>query len=401
MVIFDQGIYSAVAFVASVAVARSAGAAELAVWALSQTILTSGLIVSRCIVGTPFTVLSAAMEPKLRDRYLTVCLLLQTFLCVISGAVLAVASALIDDRGLHLALLALAVAGPMILLRDLLRSSFLAALQVRSAFVMSVWTNAIAFALIIIAAFQFRATAALALLGLGIGAAAGVVAYGWPRLGCASREALGTHLRENWRFGRHTLLANVLSMIVLQTVPWFVLATGDKSAVAELAAALGITGLIRPVTQGLSSYLTPVLSRHYVNGGREQAIRTGMFAVRLMAVCGGVFVAAMWLGGTFVVQKLYGVSVSAVLVLVPVAVSAALESIGVILRANARAMHRPSEETVAAAISACFGTVSAVALIPMFHAAGAAASLVVSQFVFVLTCMVRLRRSRSQSTVAL
>jgi O-antigen/teichoic acid export membrane protein len=279
----------------------------------------------------------------------------------------------------------------MMFLRDLQRSSLLAELQIRRALYMSVWTNALAFALIIGAAWTSYVTAAVALLALGLGAAAAFVCYAIPCFARISIDEFRFHTRENWRFGRHTLVANGLSIAILQTVPWLVLATGDKAAVAELAAALGITGLIRPVTQGFASYLTPVLARNYVEGGRERAIRTTMTAMGLMAVSGGVFIGVIGLFGAQLVLALYGVSVSAMWILVPVASSAALEAVGVVLRANARAVRRPSEETVAAGVAAGFGTVAAAVLIPWSHAIGGALALAVNQLAFVLMCLIRLR----------
>lgn len=398
MVILDQGLYSLATFVTSVMVARTGGSAALAYYALAQTVVTSSFIVLRCLVGVPYTVLSAGTAREARDEYFSASVVFQAALAAAGCAIVAsIAAAGAEGSALGTTLLALAVAGPPLLLRDFVRSYFLAALEIGRTLWISALSNTVGIGIVFLCFWHGSLSPAKALLALGAGAALPVLRYIPRRFSWPSRAALMSYSRQNWRFGRHTLAANALSMALAQAVPWVLLATATHEAVAQLAAATGMTGLLRPVIQGLSAYLTPLLARSYAEGGRAFALARSQSAILFMAVLSIPSVAIIAILGAPLIKLVYGVELSDKLLIVFVTLSVAMESIAVVLRATVRAIHAPAEETIAAGWATLFGTIAAVTLLPLLNETGAAAALAANQCAFVAVCLFRIKRQHDTS----
>jgi O-antigen/teichoic acid export membrane protein len=396
-VIADQGVYSALTFLAAVLVGRSNRPDELAYYALAQTLVASVLVLQRCILSVPYSVLSRKMSEEARRRYVGATLVQQIVVAAGSTALLLVAAALAfaahANPAFSRSLLALALALPAMLFRDFVRSVLLADLRVGRSLALSLMSNALSAGALVALYVHHDLEAWSALLILAAFSAPCALAFGLRFLAWSNRAGVLQYARDNWNFGKYTLAGNLSSLAAIQLVPWLLLVEGTATDVAILAAATSMTGIIRPVTLGIGSYLAPLFAQYFVHSGRLSVLRTTYRLLRLMSGVLVLFLLAMAIAGPTGVRILFGTRYAFRWPLVIVAAAAAGEAVSVVLRATVRAIHEPDRETRASWISAVVGIVIALVGIPTVGVYGAAVALMGTQIIFAVTCLAGLRLS--------
>ncbi|HTR53771.1 MAG TPA: hypothetical protein VMJ10_23920 [Kofleriaceae bacterium] len=400
-VVLDQGVYSATAFGAAVLVGRTGGHDGLAYLSLSQTLLASSLVLQRCVLGVPYSVLSRSMTQIERRPYIGATLIQHVVVTAIAALIFGISSLMARALGasaeLYDCLLVMTCVGPAMLFRDFVRTVLLAELSVSRSLVLSIASNALGAALLFYLSCRGELSASTALMAMGAFAVPCALVCGLRSLSWADRGEVYHYARKNWEFGKYTLAGNVLSLAVMQVVPWLLLAVGTTDDVAILAAASSTAGLIRPVTLGIGSYLAPLFAQQYAKDGRAPVLRATVSLLKQMLVFIFAFVGLLTVVGPACVRLLFGSSYAIRGPLVLVACAAAGEALSVVLRATARAVHEPGTETISSAVSAVIGIAAAAMLIPIIGVYGAALSLGVTQMVFVMTSLSRLLQTNGVS----
>jgi O-antigen/teichoic acid export membrane protein len=381
-VLLDQGLSSATSFLIALLVARHCDKAEYGLYVLGFSLLVTLQFALRSVISVPFTVNCPRVSPRDLEGYLGSTLVHQLVGSALAATGLALAAGVLyllrHDSGMAGVLLALSVASAAVLLRDFVRTTYLAFLRVWANLVLGVLSSTLTLALVLWAYWTDGLSASRAYLltaiGAGLPAATGLVLVS-RRLAVVKARVFGD-LKRNWDFGKWTLASVIANSLGMRAMPWLVLIWCGSQAVGAFGAQTAIAGLVNPVIIGLASYLTPKLANHAQAEGLASAWRMGMRIVRGSLVAAAVYVAIMvaWgndLLGLCYSPKYQGLPVEMALL----AAAVTMEALTVPLRSLLRVMDRPRTEFWASVVALGVTLVVGAFLIPSAGLVGAAGAL--------------------------
>lgn len=295
----DQVLSSATNAGLSIVVARSVGASEFGAFSIAFLVFSFLVGLCRASVTDPlivrFSGVDAAALSDAGRRAAGASLVVG-----VVGGLLSAAAATVVGESLRLALLALAVVLPGLLVQDAWRQMFFAAGRPKAAAVNdSVWAVSQA---VLLGAVLVLDEATILPLTLAWGGAAGIAAVvGAVQAGGAPRprSALGW-LREHRDLNGELAVAYSVNMGAVHLTMTLVGVIGGLAAVGALRAAQVLLGPLQVLFPGLRSFALPVLSRR-VALGRPALLRP---AVALSAVAGSAAVA--WIALLLLVPDRWG-----------------------------------------------------------------------------------------------
>ena len=389
VVLVDQGFYSFANFLTGVLVARSCEREQYGFYVLALTLLNVGAAVLSSLATAPFTVTWPRLNQVARRTYLGTSILLSAGVTIVLVAVFAMMALVLIMSGmltgLGIVVLAMSTAMGFVLLRNLVRSVYLAQLRVWRAFLVGSITNVAAVALLSWSYSSSVLTPSVAYLIMAASASgAGLLAIGLEaRAGglkfSLSKTSVRTYWQENWRIGKWLLAGTGLYIISGHMHPWALAAMKGPELAAVFGACLLPVAVVNPALQGLARYLEPQAARAAVMGPAHVRRLTHLMML-FVAIAFAALLVLFLLSGGYIMHRLFGGKYDGLgLLLVLIIVEEGFGAVRMPLNCGLLAIKRTEVGFQSQLISAVVAVVLGLPLIYLIGPLGAACSLCVSK----------------------
>lgn len=389
VVLLDQGFYSFANFLTGVLVARSCAREQYGFYILALTLLNVAAAVLSSLATAPFTVTWPGLNQVARKTYLGTSILLSAGITIVLVGVFAMTALVLSMsgmlRGLGTVMLAMSTAMGFVLLRNLVRSVYLAQLRVWRAFLVGSITNMAAVALLSWSYSSRVLTPSVAYLIMAASASgAGLVAIGLEaRAGglkfSLSKTLVRTYWQENWRIGKWLLAGTGLYIMSAHMYPWALAAMKGPELAAVFGACLLPVAVVSPALQGLSRYLEPQAARAAVMGPAHVRRLTHLMML-FVAIAFATLLVLFLLSGGYIMHRLFGGKYDGLnLLLVLIIVEEGFGAVGMPLNCGLLAIKRTAVGFQSQLISAVVAVVLGLPLTYLIGPLGTAFSLCVSK----------------------
>jgi O-antigen/teichoic acid export membrane protein len=210
------------------------------------------------------------------------------------------------------------------------------------------------------------------------------------------RDRIWSDWRHNWSFGRWALVGFLLGSSGAQIIPWLLASLSESGAAATglLAANVSLIGLTNIFSLGMSNLLSPRAARTYATHGPAALRRLLLrFATAYLCVL-GCFCLLVAVSGDALVVLVYGDKFAgAGSILFLLALNALVNSLGVTAGNGLWAIEKPQANFAADACVMASSLIAALALIPAFGVAGAAAAMLIGTSVGTVVRIATLQRA--------
>jgi O-antigen/teichoic acid export membrane protein len=382
LAIADQGLFAGSNFLLNVLLARWLAPADYGAFALAYSVFLLLGVFHTAILTEPMLVFGPGKYRERFPEYLGI-LLRGHFALMLPGAALLAATAFLlgwlYSPAVGRAFLALALAGPFILLLWLLRRAFYVRLSPGWSAVGGGVYLAILLASILTLHPTGRLTPATGFLAM---AAASLItclilfALLRPKL-VTDSSAIRAVAADHWRYGKWAVVASLLMW-----VPWnvyYLAFSGQLDHAAELRALMNVVLPTTHVLMAISSLALPSMACHYSKGGlsalRAAAARLGS----VMLAFSALHLATVALLGTSILDFLYHGRYKAAPItlylagVIPTFVSGAM-TLAALVRAIEQPRHLASAFALAALVSVALGVPASLIL----HINGALVGIIVA-----------------------
>lgn len=276
-VLSDQAVSSATSFAISLLLGRlvagEASRATLGEYSLALSIFGFALLFQQDLLCLPFTVLRAGQRPRRECFFAGSVFTLQAILSLAAALLaggIALAVAWWRPSELQYSLCALALAMPLMLLREFLRRYCLAVHNGRAA---ALW-DALALILVVAALLglwqvghlaSWTTLAALGCINLVVSGA--WLASVWPRWRFGSRRRLIADAKVTWAFSSWNLASGLLACAPTFVLPWILAASAGKAEAGLFAACAALIGFPTVLIAGMQNYLIPRAAARFARAG--------------------------------------------------------------------------------------------------------------------------------------
>jgi O-antigen/teichoic acid export membrane protein len=304
----DQAAVSLANFIALILIARWGGASEVGIYAVGYSVIVMVLAVQESMITRPYSIHLYHPHGQAKEH---------AFSSLVMSAILS-AAVTVGFAACSLALMgfsaevatvgwALAVAAPLVLLREFARRFCFAHLKVVDALVLDILVAALNVAILCTLAAMGRLSAATAFLS--IGASCGVGGLAWLYLARRQFEPSFKHLsaviRQSIGLGKWVMFSHLTAHAQGYSSHWLIMSVMGAAATGIYAACLSIVAFANPLIYGFCNILTPRFVRTLQNEGmaglKLQAARDTLVLVSAMAL----FCAAVAIGGDQAMRLLY------------------------------------------------------------------------------------------------
>jgi O-antigen/teichoic acid export membrane protein len=376
--IFDQAVVSGTSFLTAMIIGRSTSQQELGLYYLMMSIVVVISGIQDQLVASPFAVYSKRRRGNDLAEYsgsIWVHNLLISLVVVLGLLTVAVVCAAGGNHDLVPGLLTLAVAGPLLLLRESVRRFTFANLHVKAAILLDV---IVAFVQLggILAAWYFGRLTLVNIFTIAGAACALACTIGWLVDRPTIRFVPGRYLSDwhhNWVFGKWALRSFLVGSTSGPIMLWLLKFLSGDAAAGVLGACATIIGLTNVIMSGVSNVLTPQAAHAYVAGG-PQALRRILnrtaffFAVTL----GGFALLVLFTGDLLAVLVFGGAYRGCGLVLFALALGAMANGLGMVAGNGLWAIHQPRFNFIADVLCLTITLACGILLIGSLGALGAA-----------------------------
>jgi O-antigen/teichoic acid export membrane protein len=277
--LLDQVLFACGNFAASILLARWLSVSAYGAFSVAFIVLLLVGTFHTAAVGEPMTVHGTGKHSARFPGYVGVLVVVHFAVCLVIGAVLALAGlacAVLGSAALAEALAALALACPFVLLIWLLRRCFYVFLQPQYALV-----GDAVYLLVMLAGFALLAgsravSPAAALLVMGAAGAVAslpLLAILRPTLARERRPAVRDVLRDHWEYARFSIPAQALSWASGQMLLVLVPLVLGLHAAATVAAVLNLFRPLHPLQQSSIALLLPATASLAARGAPPEALR--------------------------------------------------------------------------------------------------------------------------------
>jgi O-antigen/teichoic acid export membrane protein len=307
----DQAVVSATSSLTTVLVGRFAGPEELGIYSIGFSILVLIVCLQDSLVMAPYTVFTQRLEGEERAEYAGSVLLHHRILAALTVLGLALAGTLLwflpGSPRLAQVLLVLAVATPMILMREFRRRMSFAHMHMSSALTLDAATAFLQ--LLTLAALAFcgamSAVTAQGTVGLACGVTAGIALILSRGSFVIRRDKAVRELRRSWTFGRWIVCGQFISAVHGFVLYWLLAVLLGATVTGVFAACMTIVTLSSPFILGMSNLLGPRTARAFTEGGRDELRRVVLKAALVLGACLAAFVGLVTLFGDDLMRLLY------------------------------------------------------------------------------------------------
>ena len=301
LALFDQIIASGTNFLATILIARFAGASALGSYVIAMTVLVALFACQDAVIIKPYTI-QRFRPVGTPAEHAGTALQLSMLLSAACAVGLAVLSAILFLMGAGavpvLMSITLACAMPLVLTREFGRRFAFAHLKLHQAVAIDAGVAVLQTINLGALGWTGHLTAVAALSSLG--AASGCMAIAWflrmRHCFALNSGQLGIAARQSWTLGRW-LLAGQITREIQQSIPyWLISIIAGPAATGVYAACMSVVSFANPLIFGLSNIITPKSVLAWKSGGGpglwKQALRDSMLLGSVMAaLCLVIFVA--------------------------------------------------------------------------------------------------------------
>jgi len=310
LTLFDQIVVSLTNFSTGILIGRFCSKDELGLYMLGYSVILFAIALQQMMVSSPYILTWPRLSGKEALRYTNGAFVQQFGL----GAVLAI-SLLIASLAFHhmhsrlwLVMLTYAVAGPLLLFKEMFRRVCFTQLRVTTAVILDLVVGALQ---VLILAELIHTHHLSAPNGILAAAAAGstlLLSWMWRKRSVFRidlRDAKDV-LRQNWHLGRWIFGSQILWAGSMYSYPWLVSHFHGNGAAGVWAACFGINALGNPLLLGLQNFIEPKVSHAFASGGYER-MRTLVWKSAAVAT-GSMLLFSLFIGvvGNRVAVLLYG-----------------------------------------------------------------------------------------------
>lgn len=385
----DQALLSGANFILNVILARWLTPLEYGAYAVAYTVflLISGF--HNSLILEPMSVLQPAQEDVPFPVYLGRTVWAHLALTLGLALSIVVGAFFVADAVLHLALWALAVSLPFVLLFWLVR---------RAAYVRSrpgyAALGSLVYAIVLVVGIvgiarlgRLSAFSAVVMMGVA-GTAATLLA--WKRLGVrvgtivdeARRGPIGRLGQEHWHYGKWLVVATIVTFAVTQFQTFLAAAMLGLEAAGVLRALQTFTFPVAQAIVAIGYLGLPILSRDAAAGRERQLRQKGLAITGLLAGVGLVYEAGLILFGARLERLLYGGRYDDWVWLLPLlGIWPVCAAVGSGFSLILRALQKPHFFAYVSAAVIPFGLISAYLLTRFWGIGGTALSIVLSEAV--------------------
>jgi len=308
----DQAVASAANVLTGIVVGRACGKEEYGLYVLGFALVVFAVNVQNALVSTPYMVRYPVLADKEKPAYTGSVLLQQLGLgfaaALFAAGWAAVALAFKGGGGLPVVLGALALALPLLLLRDFTRRLLFAQLRMKAALAMDSTIALLGVGALVGVALSDRLSAPLAFLLVAgaCGLPVGAVLLGLRRTIRFEKSRLGGDFLQHWRFGRWVFLGAFLGSLSQVLSPWALAAFRSTAEAGVWGACASVAAACNPLLLGIQNFLGPRIAHAFAGKDRRVLARTVYrWTVFFAAVIALVALPIGIMGGK-VVTMLYG-----------------------------------------------------------------------------------------------
>jgi len=375
--ILDQGLFAGAHFIINIMLARWLEPAQYGAFAVAYSVFLLLAAFHTAVLTEPMMVFGAGKYAERFRKYLAMLiyghLSLMVPLCIILlSAALVLGNMYSKDIGG--ALLALSLAGPMILLLWLLRRALYVRLQPGRAALGGVFYLVLLVGVVYLLQAKHELSPATAFLGMGFSAlmvSILLVNFLCPEWVIVGNPRPAMAARDHWRYGRWSIgtagLIWIPGNIYFLVLPAWI----GLDGIAALRALLNLAMPVLHAIIALSSLLLPLLSRQFSEGINKTAKTMGMFMC-LFVTGSIVYLIGLVLFRSEVLSFLYGdkyLEYSHLILLVGLLPFGA--GIAAVLGGALRAMQRPDKVFWSYVSSSAVALVGGLVLVEWFGIDGA------------------------------
>jgi O-antigen/teichoic acid export membrane protein len=187
------------------------------------------------------------------------------------------------------------------------------------------------------------------------------------------RDRLRSDWRQNWAFAKWTLRSYLLGYTAPYVLLWILGLTAGAAAAGILGICNTLIGMTNVMVMGVDNVLTPQATHAFATGGtkglRRILLRTGAF---LTLILGGLFLFVLVTGDWLAVLFFGAAGEGTELILAALALSALMNSIGVVAGNGLLAIDQPRPSFLADVCSLVVTLIAAAVCVPLYGALGAA-----------------------------
>jgi O-antigen/teichoic acid export membrane protein len=310
--ILERALLGATTFAVTVLLGRWGGPEELGLFIIFFPLLFVAIAIQESLVTAPYTVYSADHD-DVRDRraYLGGVLANATALGAFASLVFliaAVALFAIERRAPGWVAMSLAIATPMVLLREFARRVVYAELRPQTAVAISGGVSLLQLAMMATLHLSGRLNAATSFTAMG--ASSAVVAAVWfaaNRSLIQYRRAPGmAAFRKNWSLGSWSVATQVGEIVRTQMFPWLLAIVASDATAGVFGACAIIAALPTPLHVALSNILLPQFVQELKQRGAAAADRLMWHATAWLSGVMAIYFAAIVAVSPWIVPAVYG-----------------------------------------------------------------------------------------------
>jgi O-antigen/teichoic acid export membrane protein len=305
--LFDQAVISATRFLIAVLVGKFGSESELGLYSAGFGLLVVIVTGQESLITTPYTFFVSQLEkPRQRSYAGSTLASALVYLAVATIALAAVVTVMwITGRrsGFPLILLAVVLILPVSLLREFCRRWLFAHFRIPMATIVDVVFSVTILGGLLVLTQINQVTAFNAFMVAGVGSLLAVlIAWQFRKEFTLDGSRWRSDLHKNFRFGRWTAGASLLSATLMYFSHWYLVGSQGEAAAGLYAACLTLVFLANPFLLGLSSFLAPRAAAEFAERGHAGVRRVvlGYMAVVvavLVAFAGLLAVLGDWLIG--------------------------------------------------------------------------------------------------------
>lgn len=306
--LIDQAITSGANFAAVVVVGRAAGADDLGVYSLGFTLLMLVSAAQESLVSSPYTFYSHRVDGDDRAKLAGSSLVHAMGLMLIAVVSLVGVAALMGRSPLADVLWILAAMTPFLLAREYARKFAFAELRMSAALALDASAAGLQIGGLLWLASTGNLSASTAFLATGsaCGLSAAMWFFGDRGRFRIRRDRIVRDWLNHWQFGRWVFAGVVTILLHINIVRWLIAFGIDDATAGIFAACMAIAMLASPFIQGMNNVLMPRAAKAFHQDGPAAVARI-VWRTTGYVLCGmAVFAIVTFLGGDWVVTRVYG-----------------------------------------------------------------------------------------------
>jgi len=374
----DQAIVSGTSFATAIIIGRATSRDQLGLYYLTLTVVLVAITIQQSLISAPYAVFRSHRKGMDLSEYSGSVWVHHVLLIIASMLLLLVGiAALSIIGGVEVArhYWVLAVACPMLMLREAIRRFAFASLNMTTAIAIDVTVAALQLSGLL-ALWYLDQWSIATIFGVMSGACA-VACIGWlvsePKFPSFVRQRFFPDWRHNWSFAKWVFANAMIIETIPFIIPWIVGLALGPTAVGLLMASTSLVGIAGIFVLGLGNFVTPKAAQAFASGGVNGLRQVLVVAILSLLMVFGTLCSFVFIAGDTFVVFVYGDSFSGQgAVLLALVANGLAGSVGMIANTGLWVINRPRENFLCDICMVCVTLVAALLLVFSHGVLGAA-----------------------------